>query len=865
MGDIRYQRSLRRITSASERTSAIRQVSDEDIVQALAAVSTDPESRDPLLANVLATEALNRIHRTGMVLQAASEGIIAVDASGNVVLANPAVSEILGWNPGEIKGRDIHETLHLHDRDAHYESPESCAVLRTLSRGEPFAEEGEMAHRDGSRVPVAFSCAPLMREGEVDGAALIFLDITAQKLASARRRARHQVVQILATPSTIEEAARGILRAIGEGFGWEAGAFWLMDAQGEALRCAAFWKADGLEVDDLERVTREARFRPGEGVPGVVWQAQEPFWMTDIADLNARRFRRMEFAIESSMRAVFGFPCLAGRTPRAVIEFYSRHSKAPDDALFSSVESIGSEVGAFIERKASEARIFESETRKSGMLRAALDAVVAIDAQGRIIEFNPAAEHTFGFSAEEVLGKDLYNTIVPHRYRGRHRQGMERYLETGEGPILGKLLELPAIRKDGTEFPVELYIVPVKLPDRTIFTSSMRDITDRKRAEAAREEANRRVTSILESITDAFFAVDRDWRFTYVNATGTRLLFRQREELVGKNLWDAFPQAIGTTFFRRYHDALQSQLPAHFEEFYPPLDAWFEVHAYPAEDGLSVFFRDVTERRRMEDALRDERNRLRVVLEALPVGVFIANAAGEIVHINAATREIWGKAAPLAARTREYAKYRGWWAASGEPIAAEEWALARALRHGETSMAEEVVIENFDRVRRTILNSAVPLRDERGQVTGAVVVNVDITERKRMEEDLRQQELLHRLALETTGLGTWAADPQTGMVTLSERSQEILGMDQERVKYEDYLGRIHEEDREVVRRRVLEALTPGSSERYEAEFRVLRPDAPARRVRSHGRLLHRDDRPPMLVGTFQDVTATSDDETRSAP
>ncbi len=112
--------------------------------------------------------------------------------------------------------------------------------------------------------------------------------------------------------------------------------------------------------------------------------------------------------------------------------------------------------------------------------------------------------------------------------------------------------------------------------------------------------AHQRTVGILESITDAFFALDAQWRFTYVNAEAERVLFRAREELLNQNIWEAFPEAVGSTFDRQYRRALAEGSPVSFEEFFPPLSTWFEVRAYPSLDGLSVYFHDIGERKALE-------------------------------------------------------------------------------------------------------------------------------------------------------------------------------------------------------------------------------------------------------------------------
>ena len=138
----------------------------------------------------------------------------------------------------------------------------------------------------------------------------------------------------------------------------------------------------------------------------------------------------------------------------------------------------------------------------------ALDCVVTIDADSRILEFNPAAEVTFGYQRNAVLGRGLPELIIPPEFREKHRQGMARYLATGKGPLLGKRLEVEAIRADASRFPVELAITPTEVAGQRRFTAYLRDITERKRnqrdlasAKEAAEEANRAKSTFLANMS----------------------------------------------------------------------------------------------------------------------------------------------------------------------------------------------------------------------------------------------------------------------------------------------------------------------------------------------------------------------------
>lgn len=156
------------------------------------------------------------------------------------------------------------------------------------------------------------------------------------------------------------------------------------------------------------------------------------------------------------------------------------------------------------ERRRHEHQLRQSEQRKAGILDAALDCIISIDHEGRVLEFNPAAERTFGYTREEVIGRELASLIIPQAIREQHRHGLTRYLATGEGPVLNRRLELTGLRADGTELPVELTVTRIPTENPPVFTAHLRDITERNRLEdrlrqyvADLSEANRRKDEFL--------------------------------------------------------------------------------------------------------------------------------------------------------------------------------------------------------------------------------------------------------------------------------------------------------------------------------------------------------------------------------
>jgi len=176
-----------------------------------------------------------------------------------------------------------------------------------------------------------------------------------------------------------------------------------------------------------------------------------------------------------------------------------------------------------------ERELKRSEVHKAAIVASALDCIVTIDHEDRITEFNPAAEHTFGYRRHEVLGKHLADVIIPPSLRDKHRQGFARYLATGQAPLLGKRIEMTAIRADGSEFPVELAVTRIPLEGPPSFTGYLRDITKRKQA----EEALRRSEAFLAEAQHLSHTGSFSWRVATGEIIWSEQLYRIYEFEIG--------------------------------------------------------------------------------------------------------------------------------------------------------------------------------------------------------------------------------------------------------------------------------------------------------------------------------------------
>ena len=173
-----------------------------------------------------------------------------------------------------------------------------------------------------------------------------------------------------------------------------------------------------------------------------------------------------------------------------------RRTRTPTPQQQVLIEQFTHIASIAIERAQSDAALKRSEARKTAILDSALDCIVTIDHEGCITEFNPAAERTFGYRRDEVLGKQLADVIIPPSLREKHRRGLARYLATGEARMIGRRVEMTAIRADGSEFPVELAISRIPLDGPPSFTGYLRDITERKQSE---EELRRSEAYLAEA------------------------------------------------------------------------------------------------------------------------------------------------------------------------------------------------------------------------------------------------------------------------------------------------------------------------------------------------------------------------------
>ena len=406
----------------------------------------------------------------------------------------------------------------------------------------------------------------------------------------------------------------------------------------------------------------------------------------------------------------------------------------------------------------------ETELRERGRLlemagRVARFGAWSIDFDSDRVTLSDVAADIHGLPRGTTLAID----DAIERYAPEYRDALRAALEQGES--VGREAEI--LTEQGQRLWVHVAGEPVR-DDAGRITGArgaFQDISARKAADRELERLNQRLTNILESITDAFLTVDRDWTFQYVNAEAGRLMGQDPADMRGRNAWELFPEGLGTPFEEAFRRSMETRCPTALEEYYEPFGMWLDVRVYPTDEGLALYFQDVTERHRILDQLREQENDLRrsrdelatllesrqALINALPAHIALLDHGGSIIDVNEQWRHFgWenANADPDVGVGTNYLAICD--AATGDcadDARRVRDGLAAVLDGGEERFSLEYPCHSPDQPRWFRMMANRIGSDVEGY-PGVVVMHLDITERKLAE--LR----LSRLAYE---------DPLTGL------------------------------------------------------------------------------------------------------
>jgi len=455
---------------------------------------------------------------------------IFLDNDGHILWFTPAVTEIfnlIATDTGRLLSNITHNLVEMPP----------LSIQAVVSAAEKIIEH-EIQSIDGRwflrRV------LPYLRDERPDGLITSFIDVTEQKRIRIRLETQYQIEKLLVDAKSFGSVIPDVLDSIRTTLNADFSALWLVDPGSDSLVCAEMSiPNDRPLLEDFARETEQIRFRKGKGLPGRVWQMLEPAWIEDIA--RDRGFERKNLHLDIGLNSAMAMPIMLGSNFHGVIEVFTAVPTKKDQMTLNMLRSIGNEIGQFIQNKRLDEELRDRESRQAAFLQSSLDPIVTMNIEGQIVDFNPAAEQTFGHSRRDVVGRSLAETIIPEEFREAHTEGMARYLATGESRVIGRRIEMIGLRSDGSRFPVELSINATNTREGVpFFTATLRDITEQKRLATVLLDREAHLRRVIDNTTVFIGVLGIDGTVLEVNEPALHIADLGRDAVVGQKFWDTY-------------------------------------------------------------------------------------------------------------------------------------------------------------------------------------------------------------------------------------------------------------------------------------------------------------------------------------
>lgn len=562
--------------------------------------------------------------------------IFMLDPDGYVTSWNEGARRIKGYDRDEIVGE--HFSAFYLDEDVTAGIPDQNLAHATAEGS--VETEGWRVRADGSQFWANVTITALRDDGQLRGFAKVTRDMTDGKYVEAERRLLHSATRSIAEAETFEDGLHATLREVCEATDWDYGEAWV--PAGDVLERAS---ADYVARDELEPfsdVSRNYTFDYAEGLPGRVWKSGESEWISDVTESSVEEFNRTYEANEFGLKAGLGVPIKTDGEVAAVLVFTMVKSRSPDERLVEIVSSVAAELGGLFARQQTETALERETELVEHILETSPVGISVFASDGSVVRANERTADLLGlpsqdlddYVAGQVEMKDEDGQPLPPDVK----PGLEA-LETGD-PVTNREVQIES--SDGGTRWVSVNATPLEDeggdPERVLVTAS--DVTQLKeqarRLERQRDDLRQELDDVFERIDDAFFALDENLRFTHVNERAESLLDATAGELLGRRIWDEFEP--GPLAEEAFEEALETRESISFEEYYEPLNTWFENHVYASDTGLSVYFRNVTERKARERELE----RYERILGTIDDGVYVVDGDGEFVLVNDAYADMLG-------------------------------------------------------------------------------------------------------------------------------------------------------------------------------------------------------------------------------
>ncbi len=677
------------------------------------------------------------------VAETASDAIVTIDQDGKIRFVNHAAEEIFGYSVDELLDRDLSLLMPTGEHRRWLQ-----AIQHYLETSEKQlrwnASEFTARHKSGRIIPVEIAFGEFHRNGQRHFTGII-RDVSERKQTEQRLAVQYRVARVLAESERLGEATPGVLRAICQSLDWEIGIAWTLDAEADMLRCLDVWHIETFSAPEFEQLTRELLLSREVGLPGRVWASAIPAWVPDITqEPNAPRAKA---AVKNGLHGAMAFSITSGGRFVGVLEFYSRHVRPPDTNLTNLLDSLGSQIGQFIERKRAEEALRLVREQQSIILHGVADGVTAQAVNGELIYANNAATQLIGFgSSEELLATPVAQ--VMSRFQVFDEAGQPLSLSQLPGRIaivekrnVERLLRFRAM-PEGEERWSFVRASPV-LDDqgRVQFAINIfHDVTESRLAEKQIREQSELFRVTLTSIGDGVIASDRYGRITFMNGVAEALTGWKAEEALGQSLDTVFRilnEETGAVMESPASRVLREQQVVKLEEgtLLIARDGRrivLDDSGAPIRDaqgslvGVVVTFRDATQRRRTERDI----SQLASIVQSTDDAILTMTLEGIVQTWNPGAEALYGYAGHEIIGKSIMITY--------PPEHRDELRdIVARIKRGEptTHFETQRIRKDGQRIDVSVTPSA--LRNPAGKLVGISKIARDITESKRAERAQR--------------------------------------------------------------------------------------------------------------------------------
>ncbi|WP_219838048.1 PAS domain S-box protein [Paenibacillus sp. R14(2021)] len=386
------------------------------------------------------------------------------------------------------------------------------------------------------------------------------------------------------------------------------------------------------------------------------------------------------------------------------------------------------------EQRQIEQSLIDNEERFRLLVGSMDEVVSTFDSDLKLMGvYGRAMDGFLNESQELYSGKTIHQLLNP--VNARMHENAQRIALEGKNTVLDWSIQSPT----GAAYYHQTSYSTLRNNGGVVkgVVSVSRDITQLKAAEEAYRESQERIANILESITDAFMALDNDWLFTYVNSEAEVILGRERPQIMGRALAEVYPSMLNSHMHACFRRAVKEQVPISTEEYMPHLNAWYEVHIYPSKDGLSVYLQNVTVRKELEYLAAMSQSRLSTIIETVPNGIVVVEENGMISMANRMAEEIFGmNKGDIENRPYDDAAWEIY-DFDGKRMQAEDYPVTIAIRTRDRVSNSEFIVKRPNGTRVMISCNCSPTFDREGRMRSVLISLSDITSRIAIQNELK--------------------------------------------------------------------------------------------------------------------------------